>query len=106
MTPEAVDLARRLVACKQWRWIAGMAYPRWGLDVGEWICDRPVDASDAPEGAIPMLDDFATAAILLRMAIDECQLPEEVAGLLTPHKQDGQDLGAVAAAWLLLGWEG
>lgn len=30
MTPDMIDIARRAVACRRWRWVAGMAYLRRG----------------------------------------------------------------------------
>lgn len=128
MTPEQFELARRLVVHQEWKWVHGMqvlVIDPEGVAAEERIAreDRrepDVDAQRWPERLevvelierhtdgwtpLPDLADFATAAILLRLAIDECRLPDEVAGLLTPYRQEGRDLGVVVAEWLLLGWD-
>lgn len=105
MTPAQLALARRLVAHPRWRWLEAMA-------------------SDAGFQGLPDLGDYATAAILLRMAMEAgVPLNREVRlssdgweqgqvqyDHLTLDYVDGKmvdpnpDLGTVAATALLAAW--
>jgi hypothetical protein len=124
-------LARRLVAAKQWRWVAGMQAQGHGYDdltytdtttpQGWEGSTRVLDAERdgyardadgyrvvAPD-AVPDLSDYATAAILLRMAIETGHYADGsgINGALwrigTGHYDT--DLGTVAATALLAAWE-
>lgn len=79
MTAELEALARRAVACKGWRWMAGMlavpAGPEHDADcrslgadrlrlVEEWAACGPVEAAD---GWLPDLTDPATLGCLLAL---------------------------------------
>lgn len=108
MTPDQLDGARRLVAHPKWRWVDGMAACPWGDSRSERIhLVRTPDGIEPSWGAnekqwygltpeaVPDLSDYATAAIVLRMAMD------------TPRKKwcDHPDLGTSAAMALLAAWD-
>jgi hypothetical protein len=145
MTEEQIELARALVACEQWDFeklrggsvvplygnsgatdrIAGFddAYMQcWTENPGRgcWIRyrrDRYLTPEDGHNGnrVIPDLSDYATAAILLRMALEFD--PGRTAGsVYSPDLQDpywdidllenfrDKDLGTAAARALLAVW--
>lgn len=106
MTPDQIDLARRLVACRRWRWMPGK---RWvqvraaPLDtiIGRIQDRRPRDGMDVPNGAVPDLTDPATAGCLLAMLGRPTTLP-------APWVSDwhaGAPLGEAVARALLVVWE-
>ena len=116
MSPEQLDLARRLVACDQWRWVDGMLYGYISCDLyhSHSTRYRPCDAMDV--SLWPNLSDYATAAILLVMVCES--IKGEVSATLTRgwwwlgsydgHSIDEQrhkDLGTAAARALLAIWE-
>lgn len=138
MTPAQLDLARRLVAHPKWRWVAGMVADEMRLmgpeevpvqlngSNGGWICD---DNPSPPFPMIPDLTDYATAAILLRMAHEADQTDRRHSPVLVyaggvaavpadrnmvwgchivPGDKHGwaesKDLGTVAAQALLAAW--
>lgn len=87
MTPDQLDLARRLCAHPKWRWVAGMlidypealggsggrvdhVWPHHKHGPPEYEVWFEGAGPYAPVGGVPVLDDFATAAILLRMATE------------------------------------
>ncbi len=60
---------KRLAACKQWEWIPGMMLIWTGP--GGYDRERHEEATGTPlDGWIPDLSDYATAAILLCMAME------------------------------------
>jgi hypothetical protein len=67
MTEEQIALAKRVVACKGWRWMDGMCF---GEPIGrDVVMRRRFDANKEtpPIGAIPILDDPATLGCLLAL---------------------------------------
>lgn len=69
MTDAMIDLGRRAVACKSWRWLPGMRgrwtdsrgyayYPRVGVHSGPWVNNRT---------AIPDLSDPATVGCVVAL---------------------------------------
>lgn len=74
MTPERLEIARRLVACKRWVWLPGMHavaerrdWPGMGIRVDEardgWLFygrAANAEASMRPAGMVPNLDDDLT----------------------------------------------
>jgi hypothetical protein len=89
---EALALGRRAVACKSWRWMAGMLViqpgptPRWGRlrnpdPGGDWI-DRGEDEHDGdggvaiPRAGAPDLRDPATLGCLLALVREAWKDPE------------------------------
>lgn len=119
MTDEQIALARRLVACEQWRWVQGMSThdinPHGGEPCGGWVIEVGIEGTENPDTTEwgPDLDDYATASILLRMAM------EAIGGSVTgAHPLSGawhfgneayggweRDLGTAAARALLATWE-
>jgi len=65
MTEEQTALARRAVACKGWRWMAGM---RWTDDYGRGrLDDYQPEYMGRPSDALPDLTDPATLGCLLAL---------------------------------------
>lgn len=76
---EALALGRRVMACRGFRWIAGMLATGPGGPVRvEWIVDGSPDAEcGMPSGGVPDLRDPATAGLLpalVREALKEPRL--------------------------------
>ncbi len=92
MTPDQIDLARRLVACPRWRWMPGMTAIPLSHERERWLlcwCEEDgseaggyqttggkwwgIATSDLPmvlrEGWVPDLTDPATAGCLLAMLV-------------------------------------
>ena len=85
MTEEQLGLARRLVACEEWRWVPGML-DKYGIRYLGGEADGQMAWADSVDtGAtvryvwpehltvtpfLPDISDYATAAILLRMAME------------------------------------
>ena len=69
MTPEQTDLARRLVAREEWRWMPGML-----ASDGHRLDDVDCDGLH-PEayGVMPDLNDPSTCGCLLESAADELE---------------------------------
>lgn len=131
MTPAQLDLARRLVAHPKFRWVEGMLAQEAGNTAAGRVTSYLPSAPGGPKiavargvmgadeewycaDALPDLSDYATAAILLRMAM-EAQEPEAVAGRLAYYSPalwnvgveenpEPTDLGTVAATALLAAW--
>lgn len=73
-----LDLSRRAVACRGWRWMPGMltlpwrdefgdvSHPPWRLRTENWM-----PFADGHRGAIPDLTDPATLGCLERLAQDD-----------------------------------
>lgn len=121
MTKQQTALAARLVAHPRWQWVAGMLAGQDGFrvvdDAGKNVDDVIPLWAMATSARLPRLDDFATAAILLRMAMED---GEAFVSAHTAHLEDdvwrlyneqlprtwpeGRDLGTVAATALLACW--
>jgi hypothetical protein len=119
MTPDQIDLARRLVACPRWRWVPEK---RWvqvraaPLDtiIGRIQDRRPRDGMDVPNGAVPDLTDPATAGCLLAMlvAVDpgagwgvSCGPDVGWRATSCAHDLSGATCGEALARALLVVWE-
>lgn len=118
MTPAQLDLARRLASHPKWQWLPGLAACPWGDDRSERIHiattpNGPTPCWGANEKqwydllptAAPDLTDYATAAILLRMAMEAGRPPAPISRALG---DDGEVFeiydGTVAATALLAAW--
>jgi hypothetical protein len=75
-----IELAKRAVACKRWRWMAGMVttdcdrmsddgWPKYDtVDVGSSAVSETIEWSENPNAnALPDLDDPATLGCLLAL---------------------------------------
>lgn len=74
MTPDQIDLARRLVACPRWRWLPGMLWsigpqPGWVRASTGRVLSAHEDGGPvrAPKSCLPDLTDPATAGCLLAL---------------------------------------
>ncbi len=71
MTSDQIDLARRAVACKGWRWMPGMSARRWsGHGEVSAVARVSAPARETPwlsEGWLPDLSDPATLGCLLAL---------------------------------------
>lgn len=70
MSPVAIALARRAVACPRWAWRPGMRYFRWSDAAQRWGPGRLTESSPEPLGqgeALPDLSDPATVGALLAL---------------------------------------
>lgn len=126
MTPAQLDRARRLVQSPRWRWVAGMvAFDSTRLVKRIHVQLGPLEAQWDLDDRVPDLSDYATAAILLRMAMEAGRNgPGTWGSAETPSDDDGgwilsrdsmkgerighenEDLGTVAAEALLAAWQG
>lgn len=84
MTPEMVELGRRAVACKGWRWMSGM---RWCMDDDHGRIDE-----GRPTHAIPDLTDPATLGCMLALIRE---LLEEPTGYMSWYEGDSEN----SAGW-------
>lgn len=124
MTDDQLGLSRRLVACEQWRCVRGMIVTPGCIVVmtknGQVAVRSQADGKTywySRAECVPDLSDYATAAILLRMAMEsnEDVTPEQHADNLHkwgvdwghgPGFEPGEgDLGTTAARVLLAIWE-
>lgn len=69
MNPNQIDLARRAVACKGWRWMPGMGVRRWSNYDVLWRTQRVSNLAERgtfwlSEGWLPDLSDPATLGCL------------------------------------------
>ena len=124
MRPDQIDLARRLVASRGWRWMAGMTAIPLSHEWERWLlCWCEVDGSaaggyqtaggkwwgiatsDQPmvlrEGWVPDLTDPVTAGVLLGMLGRPTTLPAPWICNWKP----GVPLGEAVARALLVVWE-
>lgn len=72
MIEDSVALAKRLIACKGWRWMSGTRYTIWpGMTL------RVPDTTPfaAPNGALPDLTDPATLGCLLPLVREAWGMP-------------------------------
>jgi|DEB19_MinimDraft_3_1074340.scaffolds.fasta_scaffold13252_6 hypothetical protein len=71
MTKEQIELARRAVACRGWRWMPGMLTSHGARCLGSdlWVDrgQRVAVYADPNEGEAPDLDDPATLGCLLAL---------------------------------------
>ena len=72
MTPDQINLARRLVACPRWRWMPGMGVRRWSNYDVRWHTNRVSTLAERgtfwlSEGWLPDLTDPATLGCLLAL---------------------------------------
>jgi len=75
MTPEQIELGKRAVACKGWRWMRGMTSMEGGTFIAYTDCDEafwlmhPDDGCDSEPVAwrLPDLTDPATLGCLLAL---------------------------------------
>lgn len=89
MTPDLIELGKRAVACKRWRWMGGMFDP---------VEERWITRSIYP-GTIPDLSDPATLGCLLALVREAYGDPSLYVRLSdTTRVSDG------ARAWEVLGW--
>ncbi len=114
MTPEMVDLARRAVACKGWRWMAGMlAFCPDGTNDPVRICfgskaarmgpdDRWVRPAYIVSHELPDLTDPATLGCLLALVReawrDSSIIAEPSLGMWEISRSDGCGL-RTAGVW-------
>ena len=106
MTPDQIDLARRLVACPRWRWMPGMGVTRWSDYDVLWRTNRVSTLAERgtfwlSEGWLPALTDPATAGCLLAMLGRPTTLPAP--WICDWHA--GVPLGEAVARALLVVWE-
>ena len=119
MTRDQLDLARRLVARPEWRWMPGMLAEQLSLSAAGRVL-RPVDPRAASmhvatvfrteewrcADVVPDLSDYATAAMILRMEWEAERSDGGRTGLrfVHPAAADIQRACNVAAATLLDLW--
>jgi hypothetical protein len=65
MTADMLDLSRRAVACKGWRWMPGMRW--WTEDDRGRLDDFQPEYMGRPHDALPDLTDAATLGCLLAL---------------------------------------
>lgn len=112
MTPEQEALARRAVACPQWRWLPGMlsatptgaVWRELGADrlrvQSEWEAGGPCGA---PNGAVPDLTDPATLGCILAL-VREVHGPATVVRLVGVNGRGGQEWAISDRAPAVDGW--
>lgn len=88
MSPESEELSLRLVTCKKFKWLPGMAY-WWNSDL-----DRVADAEPGSlrtDGTLlPAIHDPATLGCLLALVRDTWGLPHA-----TPHWWAGSNIWSI-----------
>ncbi len=118
MSPSTAELARALVASPRWEWRAGMLYV-YPVRRGEMPDPQRYCEGDMPpdETCVPLVDDPATAGVLLGMLADEmgrwpiallALVDEDVEALVLRGGALGEDLptlGVAVARALLSTWE-
>lgn len=73
MNPEMIELAKRVVACKGWRWMPGM---RWLSDEDHGrLDDFQPEYMGRPTHALPDLSDPATLGCLLALLREAWGMP-------------------------------
>jgi hypothetical protein len=106
MTEEQIALARRVVACKGWRWMSGMLtghgrlFERRGLLIlqngAPWVCVP--DGQSAwfePVAALPDLTDPATLGCLLALVRKAWRCPTVYVRQSTPRVRRRDRLGGL-----------
>jgi len=81
MTPDQIDLARRLVASPKWKWVPGMGVRRWSDYYVLWRTNRVSNLAERgtfwlAEGWLPDLNDPATLGCLLQLVREAWSDPE------------------------------
>ena len=112
MTPDQIDLARRLVACPRWRWLPGMCFVD---DTGSiWRVQTLWHAAHVHSDRLPDLTDPATAGCLLAalVAADpgagwgvSCGPDVGWRATSCDHDLSGATCGEAVARALLVVWE-
>ena len=82
MTGNELELARRVVACKAWRWIPGMLAVRPGV-ISMRVDFGPFEPPPEYDW-IPGLTDTATYSCLLTLVRDAYNAPEACTGKVGP----------------------
>lgn len=113
------ELATKLVACPQWRWMPGMAWVRnapgaQSLSSMQGRCASQMDCDQMPSSMIPDLTDAATVGCLLAMlgasllsigsALPAGWLVLTRHGGDRVHQNGGATLGEAVARALLAVW--
>ncbi len=124
MTPDQIDLARRLVACRRWRWMAGMLSSgrRVVLADADAVCGTAVrkmwsggwESVGVYIDDLPDLTDPATAGCLLAMLVAadpgagwgvSCGPDVGWRATSCAHDLSGATCGEALARALLVVWE-
>lgn len=100
MTPHLMDLAKRAVACKHWRWIAGMQVRRWDSRDKLWrmthvSLSQQRETFWLHEGWIPDLYDPATTGCFVSMLREVWVQPD----LCAVIERDGEHVGKWVVIW-------
>ncbi len=103
MRPDQIDLARRAVACKGWRWMAGMGVRRWSNYDVRWHMNRVSTLAERgtfwlSEGWLPDLTDPATLGCLLALVRQAWSDPRLVAIYCEPAHPGQSEGWAVQTA--------
>lgn len=76
MTEDMIDLARRAVACKAWRWVPGMRW--WTDDDRGRLDDFQPEYMGRPTNALPDLTDAATLGALFALVTEAYYDPKRL----------------------------
>ena len=75
MTDNMIELAKRAVACKGWRWSSGMLWLVKRAAPLEDYAGRAVFGYTRPHEALPVLTDAATVGCLLALVREALNVP-------------------------------
>ena len=105
MRPDQIDLARRLVACRGWRWMPGMSARRWsGHGEVSAVARVSAPARETPwlsEGWLPDLTDPATLGCILALVREAWRCPTAYVRQSTSRRvSDGAFAWEVCDLWL------
>lgn len=103
MNPDHIDLARRAVACKGWRWMGGMGVRRWSNYDMIWRTNRVSTLAERgtfwlAQGCMPDLTDPATLGCILALVREAWGDPRLVAIYCEPAHPGQSEGWAVQAA--------